>query len=462
MLRKMTVKLDTTNLEYTPEYASNLADNINKSIYNILNYEEIQVKKIASGKIFSELSKMPNTINIEQRLSLIDGSELLNINAPLAPEQYASIKTPSTPMIVKTNQEHLVNNNYVRIPIKIIQIDLAKELNALGEVTVTLLESNGDNLDIVIKAGDAPLTVRNMSYQNNKITLINNNNNNDYLGAYVRSFSSDPLKHSFFYTASELAQILGGKASIEILRSNAIFNGDITIESLPLGMLLLIFEKDIILVQDRQIVIGTTFRNNLIGKTFNLTKQSVLISTKSQNVNDVFGVKQVKYKNVVLPVSFIQAGDFLSEIEIITTNKTEATLYEPVASGTRTVMLGTYKRWKQLCKDLSSVSYTHKSLKDFQNMNESVLRTEVNRLQIIANNLINIFKAYSFGRLQSFVLKGLNALTDAHKSNNYDVALDDLFNGDLASYLNRTEDDCNSNRYLVNVIKRAIYDLVTT
>ena len=105
----MTVKLDTTNLEYTPEYASNLADNINKSIYNILNYEEIQVKKIASGKIFSELSKMPNTINIEQRLSLIDGSELLNINAPLAPEQYASIKTPSTPMIVKTNQEHLVN-----------------------------------------------------------------------------------------------------------------------------------------------------------------------------------------------------------------------------------------------------------------------------------------------------------------------------------------------------------------
>ena len=462
MLRKMTVKLDTTSLEYTAEYASNLADNINQAIYNILNYEETQVKKIASGKIFSELAKMPNTINIEQRLSLIDGLELLNINAPLAPEQYASIKTPSTPMIVKTNQEHLVNNNYIRIPVKTIQVDLTKELNALGEVAVTFLVSSGNNLDVVIRAGDPPFVARNMSYEDNNIVLINNNSDDDYLGAYVRSFSSDPLKYSFFYTASELAQILGGKASIEILQSNVIFSGNRTIESLPLGMLLLIFEKDIILVQDKQIIISTAFANSLIGKPFNLTKQSVSISTKSQNVNDVFGIKQVKYKNVLLPVSFIQAGDFLSDVEIITTNKTEATLYEPVASGPRTVMLGTYKRWKQLCKDLSSISYTHKTLEDFQNMNDDVLRTEISRLQIMANSLINLFKTYSFGRLQSFVLKGLNALTDAHKSNNYDVALDDLFNGDLISYTSRTEDDCNSNRYLVNVIKRAIYDLVTT
>ncbi len=464
MLRKMAVKLDTTNLEYTPEYASNLADNINQSIYNILNYEEIQVKKIASGKIFSELSKMPNAINIEQRLSLIDGLEVLNINAPLAPEQYASIKITDTPMIVKKEQEHLVNNNYIKIPVKTVSADLTKDLDLYSQVQVSLygLHGNPPNANVIIKKNDPPINTRNFRYSDNVITLINNGQDTDYVGFCVRSSQEDPLKYSFLYTTSELAKLLGGSPISQIKESNLVFNGNRTIEGLPLGVFLLIFERDIIIVRDNQIVLTTRFTNDLVGKRFNLTHQSVSISTKSQNVNDVFGVKQVKYKNLLLPVSFIQAGDLLSDVEIITTNKNEATLSEPVTSGPRTVMLGTYKRWKQLCKDLSSISYTHKTLEDFQNMNTDVLRSDINRLQIVANNLITLFKAYSFGRLQSFVIKGLNTLSDAHRANNYDVALNDLFNGDLVSYTSLTEDECNSNRYLVNVIKKAIYDLVTT
>jgi len=463
MLRKMTVKLDVSNLQYTPEYASNLADNIKDAIYNILNYEEIQVKNIASGKIFSGLLKMPNVINIAERLSLIDGVEVLNITSPLAPEQYTSIETPNTPMIVKTAQEYLVNNSYVKLPVKNVLVDLSKELETLGQVSLTFLSQGGtDNLDIVVSINDVPFTIRNISYENKKLTLSNDNKSNDYLGIFIRSLSTDPLKYSLCYTTNELAQVLGGKPSVTVIQQNIIFSGNRTLEALPLGTFLLIFEKDILVIHDKQVVTSTTFLNNLVGKPFNLTKQSVLIPTKSQNVNDVFGNKQPKYKILVLPVSFLQAGDFLSDVEITNISKNEATLSEPVSPGTKTVTIGTYKRWKQLCKDVSNISYTHKTLSDYQNMNPDVLRTEVNRLEITSNKLVSLFKTYSFGRLQSYVIKGLNALSDAHRANNYDVALDDLFGGDLVSYSNRTEDDCNSNRYLVNVIKRAIYDLVTS
>ena len=463
MLRKMAANLDTTNLEYTPQYASNLADNIKECVYNILNYEEIQVKNISSGKIFSGLLKMPNSINIAERLSLIDGVEVLNINAPIAPEQYTSIETPNTPMIVKTDQEYLINNNYIKVPVKSVVADLSKDLDTFGEVALTFLSSRGvDNLEVVVRASDAPFTTRNISYENKTVTLVNSNEENSYLGFFIKNLSIDPLRYSLFYTTTELAKILGGKPSIIILTPNMTFNGNRTLESLPLGTLALVFDRDLIVVHDRQVVISTMPPNTLIGRSFNLTKQSVLIPTKSQNVNDIFGNKNVKYKILNLPVSFIQAGDFLSDIEITNVNKTEATLSEPVSAGPKTVTLGTYKRWKQLCKDVLGISYTHKTLDDYNNMNPNVLRTEINRLAIVSNSLTALFKTYSFGRLQSFVIKGLNALSDAHRANNYDIALDNLFSGNLVGYTNLTDDDCNSNKYLINVIKKTIYDLVTT
>lgn len=464
MLRKLVSKLDTTNLEYTPEYSSNLADSIKSSIDNVLNFEEIQVKKVVSGKIFSELTKIPNTINITERLSLIDGVELLNIQAALSPDQYSSIPVTNIPMLVRQEQQLLVNNNYIKLPVKNVYIDLTSDLNTFSQVQVCLYGLNGSptNTELTFHKNNSNMAIRNFVYNDGIITLANNNLDTDYVGVIVRNSQEDPLKYSFFYTIAELAQKLGGKPTSTIQQSNVLFSGNTYIQELPTGYFTLIFERDAIVVNNNNIVVSTRLITDLVGKRFNLVRQSLSITTKSQNVNDIFGVKQVKYKSIILPGLFIQAGDYLSDIEIVTTNKNEAILFEPIYPGNRTVTLGTYKRWKQLCNDLNNIIYVHKTLDDYKNMNPDVLRSNTNRLQIIANQLISLFKSYSFGRLQSFVIKGLNALSDAHRANNYDVALDDLFGGDLVSYINRTEDDCNSNRYLVNVIRKAIYDLVTT
>ncbi len=460
MLKNAITNLGLIGSENTPENAYDIEQRLNYYKNKILNFRKDQAIYLYNGKIVSELLKLPNSINIKERVSLIDGMEILNISAEHTSDQATSMTFSTTPLLVTKPEEALVNNNYITLPVKEVSTSLAQDFLQSDNVVVKILKKGSEPpVTVTLNESSMSFVAQNIVYNaDTKVLKINaREDQNGALGFRLSTRNDDILKYTFYYTSSELSTAVGGKNNTSVINRTRF--DETSISSLENQDVSLIFDRDIIIVRSQKIVFATSSVEDLYGKMCNVVLQYVSIPTRSQNVNKIFGKDQQKHNKIKSPLSFIQAGDFLSDVEVITSIQGELTLSDRITVGPRSVSLGCYRRWANLCSRLPSLD--NNGLDYYKGLDTLALKSAINKLNTTVQIFINLFKTYTVGRLQSYVIKNLNQIINQHRMHKHDLALDDLLNGDIVSYSSRTENDSNSNTYLVNVIRRTIYDLVT-
>ena len=465
MMRKIKTQIPEYISISTTDDLYNAIQYLNSVKDKILNFNK-QSQYILGSEYAKDLSVLENSINITERLSLVDGVEVVNVSAEKVPNQYSSYYSPPTPEMFVKDVTNLINNYYVTISPKnnVIDVSHVVEMLQVGHSGVRLLAIAGDGRDpLVMSLYDTQETFENITYDPNAKTLTIGRSlgNNKIVGVRLLNINdnvnNDPLKYSLYYTTKELSGVLGGKPNTKIVEQ-IIFDKN-NLPTIDVSDYVLVFDNDVIVVRNSQILITSNFLNYLDKKPCNITTQNVRIPTTSSNVHEIFGNKADKQKVLKLPFNFLQQGDYISDIEITSVLGATVTLSESASPGNKTVQLGSYKRWKDLCIAINNLNIPTHTLEEINSLDVFSRKSLVNKVLTSLASLSSISASFGFGRLQGNIIKSLNTISNAHRENRYDIALSELFSGNIDTYIDMSDADASTNALLINAIKQAIYEV---